>query len=327
MKGAEPGMDENIQSFFTLDYPVYEIIFSVADPRDPARAVVGRALQRHPGFPARLILGDLDVGPNPKVNNLLHSYREARYDCLLISDSNVRVRPDYLRRVASYLKPDVGVVTAVVAGMAGRGFGGKLESTFLNSFYARWMHVAFRLGCGFVVGKSMLFRRSVADRFGGVGNLSHYIAEDYMAGKAMERLGLKVVVMREPIRQHIGEFRFHAFWSRHIRWGRIRKSQSPIAFFFEPLLGAIVSGGLGALAFQSWMGFSPRAFLAIHLAIWAVLDVLMIRHFEERWDPLAPFLWLIREVLAIPLWIHIACGSSIRWRGNQLKILPGGLVE
>jgi len=321
MKGAEPGMEENIESFFSLEYPVYEIIFSVADPRDPARAVVARALQRHPGFPARLILGDVDIGPNPKVNNLLHSYREARYDCLLISDSNVRVRPDYLRRVASYLKPDVGVVTAVVAGMAGKGFGGKLESTFLNSFYARWMHIAFRVGQGFVVGKSMLFRRSVADRFGGVSNLSNYIAEDYMAGRAMQRLGLKVVVMREPIRQHIGKFQFRAFWSRHIRWGRIRKSQSPIAFFFEPLLGAVVSGVLGALAFKSW------EVLVAHLAVWAILDVVMIRHFEERWDPLAPFLWLIREVLAVPLWIHIACGSSIHWRGKSMKILPGGLVQ
>ncbi len=327
MKGAEQGIEENIETFFALDYPTYEIIFSVADPKDPARAAVARVLQRHPEFPARLIIGDVDVGPNPKVNNLLYSYREARYDCLLISDSNIRVRPDYLKRVVSYLQPDVGVVTAVVAGTSGRGFGGKLESTFLNSFYARWMHVAFRLGFGFVLGKSMLFRRSVAERFGGVQNLSRYIAEDYMAGQAMQRLGLRLVVMREPIRQHIGSFQFSAFWARHIRWGRIRKSQSPLAFALEPLLGAIVSGGLGALAFHVCLDFSPRIFLAIHLAVWAVLDAVLIRHLEERWDPLALFYWGIRELLAVPLWIHIACGNSIRWRGNRLKILRGGLVE
>jgi len=324
MKGAEPGIDENLDSFFALDYPVFEILFSVADVRDPARAAVARALQRHPGFPARLIVGEVDVGPNPKVNNLMHSYREARHDCLLISDSNVRVRPDYLRKVASYLKPDVGVVTAVVAGTAAAGFGGKLESTFLNSFYARWMHVAFRMGFPFVIGKSMLFRRSVADRFGGVGNLANYIAEDYMAGQAMRHLGLKIVVMHEPVRQHIGRHGFDAFWSRHLRWGRIRKAQSPLAFAFEPLLGAIVSGCLGAIAFRDVM--EPRHFLFIHMVVWAVLDGILIRHFEDRWDPLAPFFWLIREILAVPMWIHIACGNSILWRGNRMKISHGGLI-
>ena len=326
LKGWEPGMEENIVSFFRLDYPMFEIIFSVADRRDPAVAVVSRMISDHPGVVARLHIGELDVGPNPKINNLIYPYREASYDHLLISDSNVRVSSDYLRRVVAHLTPSVGVVTAVVAGTRGGGLGGKLEAAYLNSFYARWMHIAEALGQSFVVGKSMLFRRSVAERFGGIENLAHYIAEDYMAGQAMRRLGLQVVIMRDPIHQHIGAYEFRSFWSRHLRWGRIRKAQAPFAFIAEPLLFSLVSGLFGAWAFHAWLGISPFWFLVAHLGVWGVSDLLLIKRLEDRLRLDTVLFWLLREILALPLWCHMACGSSINWRGNRLRILPGGLV-
>lgn len=319
-------MHANIESFFNLDYPRYEILFSIADASDPARAVVAHLISEYPQIRAKLILGEVDIGPNPKINNLIHSYTEACFDCLLISDSNVRVKPEYLRQVVSHLKPGVGAVTAVVAGTSGLGIGGKLEATFLNSFYARWMHIASAFGFPFIVGKSMLFRRSTAERFGGIANLARYVAEDFMAGQAIRRLGLRIVIMNEPICQHIGEYTFRSFWSRHIRWGRIRKAQSPLAFVVEPFLGALVSGGLGAAAFHSWLGVDPLVFFALHLASWYLLDLLVMREMEKNLDVSVIFFWLLREALAFPLWVHIACGSSINWRGTRLRILPGGLV-
>jgi ceramide glucosyltransferase len=326
LKGVEPGMEANLHSFFHLDYPNYELLFSIADVSDPARPLVTKLIARHPEVPARLIIGDVDLGPNPKINNLFHSYREATHDLLLISDSTVRVSPQYLRKVVNHLGPEVGAVTAVVAGIDGGGLGGHLEAVFLNSFYARWMHVATSIGCPFIVGKSMLFRRSTAERFGGLANLGRYIAEDYMAGKAIQKLGLKIELMNEPIRQHIGTYAFRAFWSRHIRWGRIRKSQAPIAFLVEPLLGAMVSGALGAWAFWSWVGADPIAFFASHMLLWFGLDVLVMRQQDDHFDVRAVLAWVLRESLAFPLWLHIATGSSVMWRGKRLRILPGGLV-
>ena len=326
LKGAESGMEENIESFFHQDYPSYEILFSIADAHDPVREPLMRLMAKYPGIPTRLIVGDVEIGPNPKVNNLIRSYDQAKHDCVLISDSNVRVSPEYLRRAVACLGPGVGVVTAVVAGRNGRGVGGHLEAVYLNSFYARWMEIARAFGLPFVVGKSMLFRRSTAARFGGMQNLARYIAEDYMAGQAMKRLGLRVQIMPDPIPQFIGNYSIKAFWSRHIRWGRIRKAQAPIAFVFEPLLGSLVSGLLGGWAFHRWLGISPWLFLVCHLALWFFFDALLIWKVGAALGFREFFAWVLRECLALPQWLHIASGSGVHWRGNRLKILPGGIV-
>ena len=177
--------------------------------------------------------------------------RPPSHDWVLISDSNVRVNPDYLKRLVAHLSPGVGMVTAVIAGQDASGVGGNLEATYLNTFYARGMNIAAGFGRVCVVGKSMLFQRSTAKRFGGMRTLGCYLAEDYMAGEAMRRLGLQVVIACDPVEQVIGEYSFDSFWKRHLRWGRIRKRHGMSAFALEPLTGAFVSGVLGAVSMHA----------------------------------------------------------------------------
>lgn len=327
LKGVEAGFDENVGSFFALDYPAYEILFSVADANDPAARAVGKLMAAHPNVAARLIVGARELGPNPKVNNLLQSYDAARFDVLLISDSNIRVAPDYLKRVIAHLKPDVGVVTAVVAGRDGRGLGGLLETTYLNSFYARWMQVAAATGKACVVGKQMLFRRSTMDRLGGIATFGRYLAEDYMAGEGMRRLGLKVVIGYAPVPQFVGRHDLGAFWSRHVRWGRIRKAQAPLAFAVEPLMGPILSGVAGAAALHGLFGIPVGYALTAHLGAWCACDLALMTALEKRVRPKNVVGWILREALHLPLWIHIASGQGVNWRGNRLTLRAGGLVE
>lgn len=327
LKGVEAGMRENIESFFKIDYPEFEILFSIADPRDPVRSILEDAIARNPGIPAKLVIGDVEVGPNPKINNLVRSYELAKYDWILISDSNTRVDSQHLRRLVSHLGPGVGVVTAVVAGRRARGFGGRLEASYLNTFFARWTHVASALGKPFVIGKSMCFQKSAATRFGGLHKLGCYIAEDNMMGQAMQRLGLKVVIMRDPVQQFIGDHSFRAFWRRHVRWGRIRKSQAPVAFLLEPFVTSLGAGLVGAWGASRCLGVSFGDFLLAHLIIWAGCDMLMIRKLETKIELESLIAWFAREALALPLWFHMGCGNTVNWRGNRLKILPGGLVS
>ncbi len=325
-KGIDAGFEANIRSFFRIDYPAFEILFSAGQADDPGIEVVRRVMADYPKVKARLIIGEVSVGPNPKVNNLIQSYAAASHDTLLISDSNVRVRANYLRRIVPFLKDDVGIVTAIVAGHDPKGVGGALEASYLNSFYARWMHISNAVGHPCVVGKSMLFRRSTFDRIGGIRALGQYVAEDYMAGKAMQKIGLRVEIVPDAVHQHIGAYRLEDFWSRHIRWGRIRKAQAPLAFLIEPAFGAIVSGVLGALVFSRQFGVPFGLFFIIHLAIWLAADLLLLRTLAVRLSRRTVGSWLLREVIAFPLWCHIASGNRIHWRGNRLRILRGGIL-
>jgi len=326
LKGNDPGLKENLSSFFVLDYPDYELIFSVASENDPARFVVEGLLRQFPRVPARLIVGEVEAGINPKVNNLHRSYELAKHDLLLISDSNVRVQPSYLRRMVGHMDSGVGMVTSVISGCDSSGLGGELEMNHLNTFYSRGMVLLDALKHPCVVGKSMLFRRSVANRFGGIKTLACYLAEDYMAGEAMRKLGLRVVTASDPIEQYIGKRTLTDFWQRNVRWGRIRKAQAPLAFVVEPLLGSIVSGLLGGFAFHHLFDVSIAAFLMVHLTIWGACDLVVGKSLRQTFHYRTPGIWCLREVLMIVLWFHIASGNTVQWRGKELTLRDGGLL-
>lgn len=326
VKGIDEGLEENLETFFRLDYPRYELLFSVADSIDPAIPVIERLISKHTKLRARLYIGEIRAGPNPKVNNLIRSYGEARHDWILISDSNVRAEPGYLRAMVEPFDESVGVVTALVSGRGAASAGAWLESVFLNTFYARWMLLAQWSGCPIVIGKSMLFRRSEAQRFGGISMLSSYLAEDYVTGQAMRFLGRRIVLMREPVMQHIGRYGLEAFWSRHLRWGRIRKAQAPLAFAFEPLLSFWFSGLLGAWAGSHAFGASLSTWLAAHLVFWFSCDLGMMTAMGMRPSWRSSVAWIVRECLYFPLWLHIAMGSTVNWRGTRLTLARGGTI-
>lgn len=328
LKGIDFQLEENLESFFRLEYPKFELLFSVASEDDPACEIIRRVASKYPRVQARIFYGEVKIGGNPKVNNLIKSSYSARHDWILVSDSNVRVPRDYLQQVTQDFDETTGVVTAVVSGQyLGQGFGAPLEATYLNTFYSRWMLIAIAFGAPVVIGKSMLFRKSDAARFGGIDTLSRYLAEDFMAGHAMKMLGKGVRVMNEPIVQMIGNYSLSEFWSRHVRWGRIRKSQSPLTFPLEPLLSFWVSGCLGAFALTHFHILPFAAALALHAGVWFVSDVLLMLRMKESLRPKNLAAWLARETLHLPLWFHIACGNSVNWRGNKLKLNQGGLLE
>lgn len=320
LKGADSGLRENLESFFRLDYPDYELLFSVAEGGDPAVKVVNELRKLYPGVRARLICGAENVGFNPKVNNLTRSYRQASSDIILISDSNVRVHSGYLRRKVAFLTPGVGVVTAAVAGHEPRGWGGMLEATYLNTFYARGLNLAFATGNPCVIGKSMLFRRSVAARFGGLRALADYLAEDYALGEEMRKLGLSVALADEAVPQHVGEYSFRSFWDRHLRWGRIRKAHAPAAFLAEPLFTPLAAIAIAGAA------RGPVTALAT-LAVWLGSDLILMRKFSGSLPAWAPLAWVAREALALPLWIAVASGNSVQWRGATLHLSFGGKIH
>ncbi|MES2963149.1 MAG: ceramide glucosyltransferase, partial [Bdellovibrionota bacterium] len=282
LKGTDPGLRENLRSFFEIEYPSFELVFSIADPADPAREIIVEMQRLFPEVRSHLVVGSVEVGANPKVNNLIKSFDLAQHDWVLISDSNVRVNPDYLKRLALQFDENVGVLTAVVRGSHADTFGGRLEATFLNTFYARWMYLAFAFDEPIVLGKSMLLQRSVARRFGGFKTLARYLAEDYMAGEAMQKLGFRIELLDDPVSQPLSGYRFDDFWKRHVRWGRIRKSQAPILFLFEPLLTSIPSGLIGAATLAPWLDLSALGFFALHLFIWYSADQIIERSLAGR---------------------------------------------
>jgi ceramide glucosyltransferase len=185
--GAEDALAENLASFVALPYPgAYEVLLGVRSPEDAAYPVACEAVRRWPGR-VRLVLQRGAVGFNPKVNQLVCLASAARYDILVVSDSNIRVPQGYLLDIAGHLgRPGVGCVTHPLAGNGHRSLGALLDNLHLGGTIAPGMVCAQRvLKKALVVGKSMALWRRDLELLGGFASVANVLAEDHVLGNRL----------------------------------------------------------------------------------------------------------------------------------------------
>lgn len=328
LKGLDPGIRENLESFFRLQYQDWELIFSVNDGEDLVVPLVRQIMAKYPKVKARIVVGAVPAGINPKVNNLIRPFAMAANDWVLISDSNTRVDPEFLNRLVIDLEPRTALKYCVVTGEGASSFGARLDSIAINTFYARgtWLGDALKFPC--VTGKAMLMRKSALEALGGIEALAPEVAEDFVIGQAFHRLGYGVMVSLDPIRQFVGRCTFSGYWARTVRWGRIRKMHAPkIVFLCEPLLTSIGSGVTGAIAMRGAFGTPCVPFFFAHLALWWACDRALMFRMGQIMDWRSFGAWLARELLHPVQWAHIALGSKVEWRGSVLKMERSGVLE
>ena len=134
LKGTDPEIYESFRSHCLQDYLEYEIIFGVNDPSDPAIDIVKKLQREFPDRRIQLVVSPKILGANVKVSNLAQMLAEARYDHLIVNDSDIRVEPDYLRRVTAPLADSrVGMVTCLYRGVAGATLGSRLEALGIST--------------------------------------------------------------------------------------------------------------------------------------------------------------------------------------------------
>ncbi len=210
LKGLDDGLFDNLESFCNLDYPQYEIIFALQNQNDPAYKVVKKIKEKYPSHDITIVVEYCDEGLNPKVNNLIPAYKRAKYDLILISDSNVRVEKNYLTDISRHMDDrTVGLVSNMIRGVSGRSLGAVMENLHLNSFIVGSVCLLdkyLKMPC--VVGKSMLMRKSDLDAIGGLIAVKDFLAEDYIIGERIHRLGKRVVLSSHLI-NNVNEY-----WNR-----------------------------------------------------------------------------------------------------------------
>src|ERR1700676_3426557 len=223
LRGTDPEMYESFRSHCLQDYPDYEIIFGVSDVNDPAIQLVEQLMVEFPQRTIHLVVSREILGANTKVRNLAQMVRAARHEFLIVNDSDIRVEPDYLRRVLAPLSdPGIGLVTCLYRGVANSTLGSRLESLGISTDFSAGVLVAETIenGIRFGLGSTLAFRRSDLQAIGGFEALVDYLADDYQIGSRMAALGLKVHLSDVVVDTFLPQYTLRGFLDQQLRWAR-----------------------------------------------------------------------------------------------------------
>jgi len=326
--GLDDGLAQNLAAFAALDYPGYEVVLGLRSASDAALPTARAAVQRWPGR-FRLVFQRGEPGTNPKVNQLLTLARAARHDVLVISDSNVRVGPDYLLGIAAALDDeDVGLVTHPIAASGERRLGSTLDNLHLMTGVTPGVVGAKRL-CGhdFVVGKSMALRRRDLEAMGGFEAVKDVLAEDWRMGTLVSSaLGKRVAVAQRPIENVSARRGLREFASRHARWSVLqRQAVGRVAYSGQLLLNPVLLACAGAVLQP---GLQSAMALGAVCCARAVIDgasVALLRPEGLRLRQLA--LVPLKDLVVGAAWCWGLVRRDVAWRGNRILVGPGTRIE
>jgi ceramide glucosyltransferase len=329
LKGTDPDIYESFRSHCLQDYPEYEIVFGVSDASDPAVASVRRLQREFPNRGIHLVISPEKLGPNLKVSNLEQMLASARFQHLVVNDSDIRVEPDYLRRIIAPLNDErMGLVTCLYRGVAVPTLGSRLEALGISTDFCAGVLVARQLegGLQFGLGSTLAFRRADLDRIGSFKSIVDFLADDYELGRRIAGLGLQVVLSNLVVETHLPAYDLQGFLSHQLRWARGVRDARAAGY-----VGLVCTFGL------MW---SLLALMAAHAApwSWAVAGVTVLLRFavaavvgnsvlHDR--QVGRELWLlpVRDLVAIAVWIASFAGNTVTWRGHRFALKKGRLIR
>ncbi|HZV59223.1 MAG TPA: glycosyltransferase, partial [Candidatus Eremiobacteraceae bacterium] len=232
VRGVDHEAYENFASFCDLEYPEYEIVFAIAEPDDPVIAIVQRLQKDFPEQSIRLIVGIEQLGITRKTNSLVRLAREAKYDLLAISDSDVRVESDYLREVVTpFVDPEVGVVTAFFRGLTANNFCSELDAVGYPTDAAANTLVAKMLGdIDFALGWTMATRKDRLREIGGFESLINHHSDDFALGNEIFKRGYRIELMPKPVWMVFADESISEFLKHELRWSILLKNLRPAGY-------------------------------------------------------------------------------------------------
>jgi len=328
VKGAEHDTFENFASFCCQEYPEFQIVFAVSDADDPAIPVIRRIIESYPQVPIDLVIDPTLYGENRKVCNLLNGFRMVRYDIIVISDSDIRVNPDYLKNLAGFFTdPETGLVTSLYRSSRVHGAVTALEALGFTAEMIPNVLAAEKLeGLSFALGASMAIRRKALESIGGFSALVDYLADDYQLGYQIHGAGWNIKLSGDFVESVLGEENFSSILSRQIRWCRTMRVSRPGGY----LASGIVHPVTGLVIFLLAADFTVLTLVsaALYYLLRAKIVTIFSRFFVR--DNLCPkYLWLLplRDLLSFLTWGLAFTGHRVTWRGDLFRLEPGGKIR
>lgn len=330
LMGVDDNLMENLETFFTLEYPLFEILFCVQDNTDPVISVVQALVKKYPLIDAKLFTGGQNVGINPKINNMMQGYEVAKYELILISDSGIKMAADTLYDMASLMTEKVGLVHQMPFTTDRPKFSGTLEKVYFGTGHCRMYLLINLIGINCVTGMSCLMRKSVLDKIGGLQKFGGYIAEDYFIAQAFLDNNWVIQLSHQPAMQNSASYSIPTWKKRMIRWCKLRLKLTPMSWL-EPMQECFMLGLVSSWTVNYLFGWNSLVFFLIHILGWFLCDYIILSITQNGKLPFSKFeyliAWFYRESICIYLFLKAAVDPTVKWRNGKYRLLYGGLAE
>jgi len=322
LSGVDEGLEANLRSFFEQDHPEFELLFAVREESDPSTDVVRALMKKFPARAARLLITGEPPYANAKVYSLERMVAEARHDILVMSDSDIRVAPGFLRSIAAeFSDPRVALATCPYRALAGASFWSELEAEGMNTDFLAGLLVARLVeGVKFAVGPTIAARKQALAAIGGFTKLRDYLAEDFVMGKFAAEAGIGVILSRNIVQHHIGSQSLRSSISHRLRWLRSTRRSRPFGYIGQIFTHPLPFALLLWILHPAWWPALPVVCILRELAAWStcawILDI------RPRWHLLAA-----EDFLRFFFWLAGFFGNTIVWRGRRYYLHPDGRFE
>lgn len=332
LHGAEPGLRDYLEGFFRLDYPDYEMLFCARCETDPGLSMARELSAKYPQIPVRILTSGEPPWPNARCYSLNEMKAAARHDILVITDSDVRVTPEYLRAVVEpFRREQTGLVTCVYRGVATQGgLWARLEGLGMSVEMTSGVLVAEMLeGMRFALGPSMVVRKRCVDQIGGFEKLGDYYADDFMLGNLVAEKGNTVVLSNHVIDHCIVNTKFEESLAHQWNWMKSTRFSRP-----KGHLGTGLTFGLpfGLLVFAAamligkpWIGLVALSWTVIA----RVLQSVLVGWFVVKDKEALRLAWLypLRDLMGSLLWMASYASRRVGWRDDLFELTGHGVVR
>jgi ceramide glucosyltransferase len=331
LHGLEPQLEENLESFFTQDYPAFEVLFAVDHENDPALALAQRVMARHPERASRIVVNGEPPWPNPPAYSFFRMAEVARGEVLVTSDSDVIVAGGYLRQVVPpLLHPNTGMLTCLYRGLNTGGFWSSMDAIGMSVemtagvVIANWME-----GMKFGLGPTIVVRRDALEAIGGYQATGEYFSNDFVIGRFIAAKGFHIALSRHIISHVVPPMNFKRMWQRQVRWAAGTRRSRPLGHLGTGLVYAVPYGLLALLA-GAMLG---HPLLGVAVLGWSVLNRI-IEALAIGWGITRdreclrrPWMYVLRDLLGFVVWMASYVSRKITWRDGRFELIQDGRVR
>jgi ceramide glucosyltransferase len=334
VKGIDPSMYAGLVSHCQQQYAGnFEIIFGVSSLDDPAAVEIERLRADFPDCPIRLVECRERLGTSGKVSNLVQMLREARYEHVLINDSDIFVSPHYLTRVmACFADPHVGMVTAPYIGRTADSGSGltlwsRLEALGISTDFFPGVLTARKLegGIRFGLGSTLATSKTALTKAGGLEPLVEYLADDYEMGERIAKAGYRVELCPEVVETTVPAYTFGGFCDHQLRWARSTRDSRKLGYLGLGITYALPWAIMTCIAsgFALWSFSLLSVVLLARVAVALSVGVGVLHDGQVLRDL---YLLPLRDLFGLGFWAWSFAGDTVIWRGELFHLRDGRIT-